>query len=46
MARPSGQKRKKPSTISAIVAGVHAGRIIAVFVMVCSVEKRTSSSKG
>jgi len=30
MARPSGQNTTKPSTISAMVAGVQAGRISAV----------------
>jgi hypothetical protein len=29
MAKPSGQNTMKPTTISAMVAGVHAGRISA-----------------
>src|SRR5690554_3304890 len=33
MARPSGQKTMKPTTIRAMVAGVHAGRIRAVLVI-------------
>ena len=33
MARPSGQNTMKPMTIKAMVAGVHAGRISAVFVI-------------
>ena len=33
MARPSGQNTMKPITISAMVAGVHAGRINAELVI-------------
>src|SRR5690242_17181297 len=34
MARPSGQNTTKPSTMRAMVAGVHAGRINAVVFIV------------